>query len=295
MKKKITNNDQKKDLVQDTVDLKDLQADLKTKLGDGELFEDEGVYYYKPDSDKKLYEVDFDNPHITEDFTTNDEDSDSDDPHTNRTDLVTDNVMTDAESCPLSKNKKKKESATNMKKIEKAEDVYSEESDKKKSMVDEDEEKETKDTVKEPEAEPEAKEDMKKEVVKPAEPPKPNIEELKIFIKDLVKESVDDLTKDIREERANVIQKKTKELTDLLQEEPYGFTAEDLEGQGIKDLERMKTIVERSKVYRDFQDAQKRIEDPMEINKEIFETTEDFGSGGAGFDPWRSFKTERGV
>lgn len=284
MKKKITNNDQKKDLVQDTVDLKDLQADLKTKLGDGELFEDEGVYYYKPDSDKKLYEVDFDNPHITEDFTTNDEDSDSDDPHIKRTDLVTN----DAESCPLSKNKKKKESATNMKKIEKAEDVYSEESDKKKSMVDEDEEKETKDIVEEPEAEPEAKEDMKKEVVKP------NIEELKIFIKDLVKESVDDLTKDIREERANVIQKKTKELTDLLQEEPYGFTAEDLEGQSVKDLERMKTIVERSKVYKDFQDAQKRIEDPMEINKEIFETTEDFGNASAGLDVWRSFKKERG-
>lgn len=285
MKKKITDNDQKKDTVQSTVDLKDLWADLETKLGVGKLWNDEGVYYYKPDSDKRLYEVDFDIPQITEDFTTNNEDSDSDDPHAKRTDLVTN----DAESCPLLKNKKKKESATNMKKIEKAEDVYSEESDKKKSMADEEEE--TKDTVKGPEKE--VKEDMKKEVAKPVEPPKPDIQELKNLIKDLVKESVEDLTRDIREERDNVIKKKTKELTDLLQEEPYGFTAEDFEGQSVKDLETMKSIVERSKVYKDFQDTQKRIEDPMEVSKEIFEA-QDFGNVSAGIDPWRSFKTERG-
>jgi len=175
-----------------------------------------------------------------------------------------------------------------MKKIEKAEDIYSEESDKKKSVVDEDEE-ETKDTVKEPEKK--VKEDMKKEIK--TDPLKPDIEGLKILIKDLVKESVEDLTRDIREERDIVIKKKTKELTDLLQEEPYGFAAEDLEGQSVKDLGRMKSIVERSRVYKDFQDAQKRIEDPMEINKEIFEA-QDFGNTGAGLDPWRSFKTERG-
>lgn len=345
MKKKVEHDDQEIDPVHDTVDLEDLQAELQTKLGDGELWEDEGKFYYKPDSDKTLYAVDFDtqdtekwmqgavkkpgalskslgipekenipmsliNEKIAalrkkaegdkklsasdkkllerllfakraksiskkkkKDLTTNDEESDSDDPRETRTDSV-------EGSCPLSK-KNKKKSAENMKKVEKKEDMYDKEKEDETVQDEDEEEKTVADTIPEPEVE----EDMKKEPTVPQISP----EEIKSLVADLVQKEVNLITKDFQEREKRIQAKTIADLIETLQEKPYGYSKERLEGKSLERLQAMKEDFENSQLYKDFMKDQAPSEDMIDINKEVFSPTDDFMTMGD--DPWASFKS----
>lgn len=355
MKKKIkTPDDQKNDFTRPETDFeKDLRAALETSAGVGDLFEDEGVYYYRPENDKVLYEVDFDafdtekwmqgavqkpgalsktlgipekenipmsliNEKIATlrkkaegdkklsasdkkllerllfakktksisgkkkgDLTTNGEASDGDDPRETRTDSI-------GGSCPLSKKKQIKKSATDMKKIEKTEDMTE---DAKAENETEEKEMEGYDAEKDKKMKKRyEKEDMKKEEVPPVAPAI-DTKEINDLIEKLVEEKVNEITKDFKEREKQVKESLRLDLIKSLQDAPYKYSADYLKERSLAELENDKKSFEASGMYKDFIDEQARKEDPMEINKELFKT-EDFASAGA--DPWSTYKNRGG-
>lgn len=252
--------------------LKTLQVDLKTKLGDGDLIELDGKLYYQAET-KDFYEINFDTASvvegsITEDLITTDEVRDTDDLH----DLGTDSIK---ESCPLKKTNEKKKMTEKTK-----EDLYK---DKEKDK--EEEEKEISDTV-------ETVKEVKEDIVK--EPVKLDTTDFEKLIKDLVEKGVknglDVITKDFRDEQKKNEAKKVLELNDLLQKEPYGYDKEYLDGKTLEKLTDLKDIVENSKVYKDFQKT-KALEVYEDIDKEIF-NAEDLIP--VGHDPWKKYKQDMG-
>lgn len=243
--------------------LEDLQAELKTKIGDGDLFEEDGKIFYH--SNKDLYEIDFDALEKEKDLITKREASDDDDLH-----LRTDSVEG---LCPLLKNKNKiKKSAINMTGEEKIVD-YSPETDKKKSMADEKEKDETEDTE---------KEDMKKE--------EKLASEYSDLIEKLVQEEVKKVTKDFQEREKQIKEKEANEIQDFLKGDPFNISIEDLEKMDLKELQVQKSLFEKSKLYKDYIKSKEEPKTKItheDIDKTIFKD-EDFFEMGQ--DPWNKFK-----
>lgn len=259
-------HDQEK-LIEDT--LKDLTAELKTTIGDGELLEVNDMLYYYASEEKQLYEVDFDNydaEKSVSDITKKSEVSDSDDPHKPRTDSTND-------SCPLLKKKKQKEVQKMSEEKEQKEDMYDIEKEDETVQDDSDPKDTISDTVP-------AKEDIKKEKVAP----QIDMAEIKDFIRETIKEAMNDLTKDFQSRESKIKENEKNELVDLLQKEPYGYEAEDLKSLSIKELGNAKSMIEKSKIYKDFMATQEP-ELPMDIDKQIFTDTVEH----KGEDPWKAF------
>jgi len=276
MKIKMTINDQNRDEEYSTDVYEDLKADLQTKLGDGTLLEVKGEIYYK--TEDGLYSIDFDAP------------SQQTGDNLPQTEVETPHQRTDStkESCPLLKNKKKQKSETDMKiGIKKETDMDNKNDTEEEEMKAEgdDEKKKTKDTVTDAE-------DMKKEpeVSKVPEIKIPTAEDFKAMIADLVQKGIEEATRPFKEREAQIEADKKSQMMDLLQKEPYGFDNEFLETMDFKALGNLKAGVEKTKIYKDFLEAQKPIEQKVEIDKAIFnESTNDFTRMGD--DPWRSFKS----
>lgn len=168
-----------------------------------------------------------------------------------------------------------------MKKVEKKEDMYDKEKEDETVQDEDEEEKTVADTIPEPEVE----EDMKKEPTVPQISP----EEIKSLVADLVQKEVNLITKDFQEREKRIQAKTIADLIETLQEKPYGYSKERLEGKSLERLQAMKEDFENSQLYKDFMKAQEPIEEQMEVNKEVFSSMEDFMSMGD--DPWKAYKS----